>query len=115
MTGADTATTPYIALLLSVSSSGAPDHRPLYEEDVVLVHATSVEHARHRAGQLGERRRTSYRNDRGETITWAFLRIVDVAPVLYEDLSVDTELYSRHFRDIEAYDRFDTDVRRDDR
>lgn len=107
-----TATSPYIALLLSVASSDAPDYRPLYCEDFVLLHATSVAHAEQKAQELGERRRTSYLNSSGETITWSFVKVIDVAPALDGDLSDDTELYSRHFHDIEAYERFDTDLQR---
>ena len=102
----DAATTPYIALLLFVSSSDSDDYRPLYSEDIVLLHARSVAHATQKAGQLGESRQTTYRNDRGEQITWSLLRIADVTPALYDRLDEDVELYSRHFHDLQAYERF---------
>ncbi|GAA3383567.1 DUF4288 domain-containing protein [Cryptosporangium minutisporangium] len=100
-------TAPYIALLLFASSSDSADYRPLYSEDIVLLHARSVAHATQKARQLGEDRKTAFRNDRGELITWSFLRLADVAPALYGRLDEDVELYSRHFADLEAYERFD--------
>ncbi|WP_214369602.1 DUF4288 domain-containing protein [Pseudonocardia sp. H11422] len=46
-------------------------------------------------------------NDRGEQITWSMLDVVDVAPALDDRLDTDAELYSRHFRNIEAYRAFE--------
>jgi len=99
---------PYIAVLLYVSSSDAADYPPLYSEDVVLLYARSPAHAEEKAQRLGEDRRTTYRNDRGESITWRLLRVADVAPALDDRLTEDAELYSRHFTDLAAYERFDT-------
>ncbi|MCH8614166.1 DUF4288 domain-containing protein [Arsenicicoccus dermatophilus] len=100
-------TTRFVAVLLSHSSSQAQGYVPLWSEDLVLIHADSPEEARTRAAERGRAAATSYRNDRGESIVWTFDRVVDVAPLLDEDLAQDADLYTRHFRDHDAYVRFD--------
>jgi hypothetical protein len=100
--------TPYIAILLYESHS--PDsagYQPLYQEDIVLLYADSEEGAKQRAAQHGQARETSYRNADGETISWVLKHVVDVNSVLDADLSQDADLYSRHFRDYDAYQRFE--------
>lgn len=100
--------TPYIAILLYESHSPAStDYRPLYQEDVVLLYADSEDAAKERAAQHGRAQETTYRNADGETISVALKHVVDVNPVLDADLSQDADLYSRHFRDYAAYQRFE--------
>lgn len=100
-------TRPHIAILLSHSTGDAPDHEPLWQEDIVLIHADSLEAARKKAAARGRDQQTSYLNDADETITWHFDQVVDVAAVLDDDLSGDADLYARHFRDVASYRRFE--------
>ncbi|MDL4774990.1 MULTISPECIES: DUF4288 domain-containing protein [Thermomonosporaceae] len=94
---------PYIAVLL-FESSGRPQ---LFSEDFVLLRAGSEEEARTRAEERGRAGETAFQNEAGETIKWTLRHVVDVAEVLDDDLSQDTDLYSRHFRDISAYEAFE--------
>jgi hypothetical protein len=59
------------------------------------------------AARHGQAQETSYRNADGETISWVLKHVVDVNSVLDADLSQDADLYSRHFRDYDAYQRFE--------
>ncbi|MBE3558432.1 MAG: DUF4288 domain-containing protein [Ktedonobacteraceae bacterium] len=95
----------YIAVLLWESSSDRPDYRPLYEESILLIAATSEEEARQKA--LVSASKYSYDNVYGETITWSLKHLVDVQPALEEKFSDVTELYARHFRNYEAYRAFE--------
>ncbi|MDQ1293240.1 MAG: hypothetical protein QG608_1121 [Actinomycetota bacterium] len=97
----------FIALLLSRSSSDRPGYRPLWQEDMVLIRATSLPEGKARAKARGERAQTSYANESGETITWTFDRVVDIAEALEDDLSGDADLYSRAFRNYQAYADFE--------
>ncbi|MDQ1304492.1 MAG: hypothetical protein QG671_319 [Actinomycetota bacterium] len=97
----------FIALLLSRSSSDRQGYRPLWQEDVVLLRAASLTEARAKARARGEQAQTSYANEYGETIVWTFERIVDVAEVIEDDLSGDADLYSRAFRNYQAYADFE--------
>ncbi len=98
---------PYIAILLYESSSDASDYVPLYREDVVLLWAANPEAAARRAEERGERAGTSYQNRAGETITWKLKHVIDVNSAPEDDLSADADLYSRHFRDYQAYRSFE--------
>jgi len=97
----------YIAILLNSSSSEAPGHQPLWQEETVLIHAVDEHEARRRAQRRGESGRTDFANAAGEVIRWRFEGVIDVAEVLESDLSGDADLYCRHFRNIEAYRAFE--------
>lgn len=103
---AETLTVPYVAILLS-RASGGTDRAPLYCEDFVLVHATSLDDARERAHRRGERASSTFATADGGVVSWSFVQVVDVAPVLDEDLSRDADLYARFFRNHRAYRAFE--------
>lgn len=73
----------------------------------MLVHATSLEDARERAERRGAGSATTYETADGSAVRWEFVQVVDVAPILDEDLTGDADLYARFFRDIRAYREFD--------
>ncbi|WP_037064414.1 DUF4288 domain-containing protein [Pseudonocardia acaciae] len=98
---------PYLAVLLFGSSSPAPGYRPLYREDLTLVHAASAEQARAEALDHARRQETTHRNAAGEEITVRLLEVVDVTETLDDDLTRTADLYARHFHDIDAYRAFD--------
>ena len=97
----------YIAILLFGAESNSVDRRVLYREDVVLIHAPDPESAVSEATRHARSAEHVYVNGAGERITERFHQLVDVAPLLDDDLTVTSDLYSRHFRDIDAYRRFD--------
>ncbi|GAA0513362.1 hypothetical protein GCM10011581_04050 [Saccharopolyspora subtropica] len=98
---------PYVAVLVLEAISDAADHEPLYEESFVLVKAESPEEAQEKATEYGRQQETSYQNENHEMITWKLRQVVEVKPL--EDATLDdgAELYSRFFRNYEAYRSFD--------
>ncbi|MGH3568946.1 MAG: DUF4288 domain-containing protein [Pseudonocardia sp.] len=102
---------PYITVLLFGSTADSDDYRSLYREDVTLLYGVSQDDAQRRAEEHGRSLETTFANDRGERITWTLLEVVDVAPVLEDRFDEDAELYSRHFRDVDAYRSFDPRLR----
>src|SRR5262245_6148498 len=99
--------TNYVAVLLSESSSDSSTYVPLYNETIAIVAAESPAEAQAKALNLGRRNEMEFLNKYGEKVTWRFRKVVDVAPLLAQELCDGTELYSRHFRDIHAYEAFE--------
>jgi hypothetical protein len=100
----------YIAIILYKSSSDALDYQPLYQESFVLIKAASLEEAKIKALNYGKNESVSYKNENGETITWTLQQVVDVNSVLYDDIDSSedvVDLYTRHFRNYEAYQSFE--------
>ncbi|GAA4856860.1 MULTISPECIES: DUF4288 domain-containing protein [Saccharopolyspora] len=97
----------YVAVLLLESAAEAADYRPLYEESFVLLKAESEEEAREKATEAGKQQETSYHNEHQELITWRLKQVVEVKPL--EDATFDdgSELYSRFFRNYDAYRSFE--------
>ncbi|MBB5153472.1 DUF4288 domain-containing protein [Saccharopolyspora phatthalungensis] len=97
----------YIAVLVLEATSDAANHKPWYEESFVLLKAESEEEATEKAAEHGKQQETSYQNENHELITWKLKKIIEVKPV--EDATFDdgTELYSRFFRNYEAYSGFE--------
>ncbi|QIZ36000.1 DUF4288 domain-containing protein [Saccharopolyspora sp. ASAGF58] len=93
----------YVAVLVLEATSDAADHKPLYEESFVLLKAESEEEAKEKAAEHGKQQETSYQNENHELITWKLKQIIEVKPL--EDATFDdgTELYSRFFRNYQAY------------
>ncbi|GGL32762.1 DUF4288 domain-containing protein [Nocardia jinanensis] len=102
------AKSPYIAITLFKFTSDAPDHVPLYREDTTLVYAESEEEARELAEVNFRSDEGSYKNEAGDSITVTPTAIIDVTASLTSDLSEGGDLYSRHFRDFEAYSKWET-------
>lgn len=99
--------TLFVAILLFESSSSAPDYRPLYREDIVTLRAPSLREARARAERHGRDGQISHSNQVGEEIRDRLLEVVDVAPALDGNNTSPADLYSRHFRDVTSYRRFE--------
>lgn len=93
---------PYIALVV-MEATGAGE--PLFQENVVLVHARDEKSARERVRARARDAETDYLNDQGETVSWRLRAIVDVKEAEDTDLTQDADLYTRHFRDWAAYTR----------
>jgi Domain of unknown function (DUF4288) len=97
----------YIAVVVYESSSNAPDYQKLYEEDYVLVQASSDEGAQQKASQIAQQKQTTYKNEQGENITWTLKHILDVSPVLSENFEHGSELYACFFHNYQAYVAFE--------
>ena len=93
--------------MLNESTSDAEGYAPHFEELTILIRADHLETARAKAMAQGEALSHSFENAKGETIHWKFRTLIDIVPVLSQDLGEVTELYCRHFQDIEAYERFE--------
>lgn len=97
--------TQYCAVLTFSAFIG--DTATLHEESFVLLRADSAESARAAAEAHARDAEHEYRNADGELVRWRLADIVDVAAVRDEVLGHGSEVYSRHFRDYEAYRRFE--------
>ncbi|NOS89955.1 MAG: DUF4288 domain-containing protein [Methylococcaceae bacterium] len=99
--------TYYIAVILYESTSNLPGYKPLYQESFVLIKGASEEDAKVKAQDYGLKEETSYLNENQQMIVWSLKKIIDVTPVLEETLSDGSEVYTRHFRNYEAYWAFE--------
>jgi hypothetical protein len=97
----------YIAVIIYKSTSVSGDKQPLYEESFVLLRATDEAEARSKALAHARNACVSYDNVEGETIRWSLQRVLEVKPVLQDELQDGAELYARYFRDWDAYQRFE--------
>jgi hypothetical protein len=96
----------YGAVLVFKSSSDNLDYQPLYEEEVCLVEASSEDEAKECAIQIGKSRETSYKNQYGHVINLHFEYLLDVQSMQGLPGHGST-VYSRHFRDYSAYEKFE--------
>ncbi|PIE18115.1 MAG: hypothetical protein CSA66_05090 [Proteobacteria bacterium] len=97
----------YVAVVVYESASESPDYTPLYEECISLIKASSEDEARSKAEALGRTRSAKYKNVEGQEISWSLRNIVDINPMLEDSLGEVTEIYARHFKDIDAYRKFE--------
>jgi Domain of unknown function (DUF4288) len=97
----------YAAVMVYESFSAAAGYEPLYEETITLILATSEEHAAGKAREPATSRQCTYTNENGETIKWSLKHLVDVSEI-DDSLGDGAEVYTRHFRDYEAYRSFET-------
>lgn len=97
----------YIAILLLGTTSEESGHQPLYEESFVLVKAESEPEAKNKATDLAKQQQDSYRDENHTLVSWQLIEVLDVKRL--EDTTFDdgTELYSRLFRDYQAYRSFE--------
>lgn len=97
----------YIAIALYEFSCPTPDYDPLFQESWLIVESSSQEAARQKAEALARQNEGSYQNEAGETITIKLRHIVDVSPLLDQEIRDGSELYARHFRNYEGYCAFE--------
>ena len=74
----------------------------LWEEQFFLVEADDEKLAWNAAGKLASRREAPYKNDRGELISWQFVKVDRVYAIPDEKLGSGVEVFSRFLRDSEA-------------
>ncbi|MEJ2889918.1 DUF4288 domain-containing protein [Actinomycetospora aeridis] len=101
-----TSTDPWVAILVFRSTSDAPDYETHYREDLADVRAGDEAGARQAALAHARAQEGAVVNQFGETIELSLVRVVDVAPAL-GPLESGGDLYARHFRDLDAYRRFE--------
>ena len=98
---------PYIAVLLFESTIAGVAGPPLYREDFLLVWAESEQQARAVAARRGAQESGSAESEAG-TVTLTLKQVVDVNRALDDGFAADTaDLYSRHFRNYQAYQQFE--------
>lgn len=107
------AKSPFIAITLFEFTSDAEDYEPLYREDVSLIYAESEEQARAIAEERSRSEETTYKNEAGNSITVSPKAVIDVAAALVDNLSEGGDLYSRHFRDFDAYSKVEESLNDD--
>jgi hypothetical protein len=98
----------YVAVVIYKSASDSSDYTPLYEECITLVKADTEEDARLRIEKLAKNRSAKYKNIEGQEISWSLYKIIDINPMLEDSIGDITEIYARHFKDIDAYNKFET-------
>ncbi len=94
---------PYVVLAVYESTSSAPDYKQLFEEVFIIIFAESAEAAQVTAQAEANAQEARYCNDHGDTITWTLKHIVDVAPAIDGRVDAGGTLYTRHFRNFDAY------------
>lgn len=97
----------YIAIALYESTSSDSEKSQLYEECTILIKAASLEQAREKTLKYAKHQEISYRNVYQDIITWSLKHIIDVTLVLDDNFDDGTELYTRHFRNYQAYYTFE--------
>ena len=98
----------YIAVLLFESTAPTlPERSALYREDITLVRGSSETEAREEAERHARAQESTYEAATGDIVTLRFVQTVDVAPALTDDLTTTADLYSRHFRGIDLYRRWE--------
>lgn len=99
----------YAAVLIFESRCPAPDDEPLYEEQIVLIRATSAADAEAKAKAYAKTEEISYQNGYGEMVTISTKRLLEVTCSMYVPEAIDqgSEVYGRYFRDYAAYEAFE--------
>jgi hypothetical protein len=98
----------YIAVVVYESSSDSSNYEPLFEESFMIVEATSIEEAKQKTKIHATGNTSTFKNEAGETVTWTLKKIVDVNHLLHDSIADGVEIYSRHFRDYQAYSEFES-------
>lgn len=97
----------FAGVLVTRSSSDREGHTPLFEESVVVVSAASTAQATEKIQALAAAETSSsYRAVDGGRISWQLLHVLDVQE-LQTAPDDGATVYSRHFRDYDAYRRFE--------
>lgn len=102
---------PYIAVLLY--ELHVDDTPPTFREDIALIWASSDEEAERRANEHGKVEEAEYDNVHGQHVVMKLKHVIDINAAFDTDLTQDADLYERHFRDFEAYGRFESALSED--
>lgn len=78
----------------------------MFEESVILVLASQCDEAEAEVRRIATSRLASFKNEAAELIEWSLERVVDVRQLDGPPVH-GSEVYSRHFRDYDAYKAFE--------
>lgn len=95
----------YAAVLIFESSFPHDEYETMYEEEIVMIEASSREEAKDNAVAHGKASEHTYQNENGETIEIKFKRLISVQ--LMDQPAPGSTLYSRSFKDYAAYEKFE--------
>jgi len=85
----------YVATLIVTSFvKGKQKGKHLFDRQVRIIRAASNEEAYQKALSLGKEENASYRNPRGEKVSWRFLGLEDLRQLLNDHLDDGTEIIS---------------------
>jgi Domain of unknown function (DUF4288) len=90
------------AILKAAEHNGERRADSLWEEQFFLIESDSEKLAFEKAEQLASRREAPYKNDKGELISWQFVKVDRVYSIAEEKLGSGVEVFSRFVRDSEA-------------
>ena len=99
----------YYAVVIVNKSVISGGNEPLYEEEIVLLSASSDTEATALGTAYGKAQETSYQNQYEQTVATTFVEVKDVQlmpPVIKSGVT----LYSRFFRDMDTYEKFNADA-----
>lgn len=85
----------FVCLLFESHVDDSRDVPTLTEESIRLVVADDEDSARYKAEELGKESEHSYSNEDGDTVSWRFIRVVDVQQFCEDEIDDGTEVYSR--------------------
>jgi hypothetical protein len=75
-----------------------PDSAPLFDESLMLVKANSEEEAKEKAEKYCLKRyKTEHKKIDGETVSWKFVKIIEVTDRCEKTLYDGIQIYSRLF------------------
>jgi hypothetical protein len=97
----------YFSALILEQAILADDSPELYCENVVIFEADSIEEARIAAEEYGNTQAHSYFNQYGQQVSWSLVRVVDVQEMFDQPIKHASEVYSRFFRNLDDYVRFE--------
>lgn len=86
----------FVAILIVMCrvADESPD-KPLFDRQIRIVKASDAEVAFQKAMKLGEAENHSYKNGRGELVSWEFVGLGDLCQLQEEQIGDGTEVYSR--------------------
>jgi len=95
----------YVALSLFELST---NDNILYEENISLIKALNIDEAKKLIEKYSIELEDTYNNVEQEKVSKKFIKIIDINEVLYYDFENNIrDIYSRHFKDLESYKKFE--------
>ena len=83
-----------VKLLFTALIDGDVPQDALVEESIRVVQGRDVEHATERAAQFGRASGHNYRNETGQSVEWAFVRVLEVQDLCEDALADGAEVFS---------------------
>lgn len=97
----------YSALLLYKAVVEENRDELVYEERLLLIEATDEKEALDKAQHLAKDDHVSYLNVYGKSVTWLPMQVLGVCEIMDNSLTSGTELHSRFFKKLEAYQQIE--------